>query len=89
MKKFSIVANMSLLFGIFFIILMIGRSLDVTTRWDHMSYNAEDAHRTDGSLRQEEVLCVFSAHTSSPSSKHFARKFTEKDSLTGTRTGKI
>lgn len=54
-----------------------------------MSFSAEDAHRTDGSLRQEEVLCVFSAHISSPSSKHFARKFTEKDSLTGTRTGKI
>ncbi|XP_022990492.1 protein EPIDERMAL PATTERNING FACTOR 1 [Cucurbita maxima] len=54
MKKFSIVAHMSLLLGIFFIILMIGRSLDVTTHWDNMSFSAEDAHRTDGSLRQEE-----------------------------------
>ena len=47
MKKFSIVAHMSLLFGIFFIILMIGRSLDVTTRWDHSKINH---HRRDCGL---------------------------------------
>ncbi|CAK9313322.1 unnamed protein product [Citrullus colocynthis] len=54
MKKFQLVPHTSLLFGIFFIILMIGRSLDATTRWDHMSFIAEDTHRTVGNSRHQQ-----------------------------------
>ncbi|XP_038885051.1 protein EPIDERMAL PATTERNING FACTOR 2-like [Benincasa hispida] len=54
MKSFPLVAHTSILFGIFFIILMNGRSLDATTRWDHMSFNAEDTHRAVDNSRHEQ-----------------------------------
>ncbi|XP_022134337.1 protein EPIDERMAL PATTERNING FACTOR 2-like [Momordica charantia] len=55
MKKCSLVAHLSFIFVVFFIILMIGRSLDATSRWEHMSFNAEDIHRTvDSSMHQKE-----------------------------------
>ncbi|XP_022992672.1 protein EPIDERMAL PATTERNING FACTOR 2-like [Cucurbita maxima] len=53
MKKFPLVAQ-TLLFWIFFIILMIGRRLDASTRWDHMRFNAEDTHRPVGSSTHQE-----------------------------------
>ncbi|XP_023550443.1 protein EPIDERMAL PATTERNING FACTOR 2-like [Cucurbita pepo subsp. pepo] len=54
MWKFPLVAQTSLLFWIFFIILMIGRRLDASTRWDHMSFNVEDTHRPVGSSTHQE-----------------------------------